>query len=116
MIDTFDKGEKKFPFGQYEYVDVTFQRQNTDTVIPYAHLDVDDPEQIRYIEVRREALVLHPRVDEYDLLPSFPIIYRLQNFTRKPWTREYIVLRSSVAPYTTRLLLFVERNQASHVQ
>lgn len=116
MIDTKIKTEDggKLPFGTYEYVDVTFQRQNTDTLIPYTRLKADNPEDIRYIDVRREGVVTDG-VDEYDLLPEFPIIYRLQKFSRKPWGRNYIFLRSSYAPYTTRLLLFVERNEASNV-
>lgn len=114
MIGIQDKTGHKLPFGQYEYVDVTFQRENTDTIIPYTRLVVDDPEEIRYLDIRQEAR-LYYGADEYDLPPTIPTIYRLQNKARKPWGPGYIVLRCNVPTYTTRLLLFTERNEASSV-
>jgi hypothetical protein len=113
MIDITDskKGKKvehMLPMGEYEYVDVDFGPADMDVEIPYSRLTIDVPEDVRWMEVSPEAMlegssVVHPR------------IYRLQNGVRRTWTFGSIVLRCSVANYSTRLLLYVERNEASNV-
>lgn len=85
--------------GQYEYIDVWFQHANQDVIVTYKELKVDDPESVRWIDVRPGGLadgtVAH--------------IYRVVNSEAKPWVYGKLVLRCTVANYRTRLLVFTER-------
>lgn len=91
------------PDGEYEYLDVTFTAAATDTVIPYIIITPEDPETVRWMDVTRGA------VDAGGGTDTVASVYRSAQPSRIPWARGYIVLRSSVAGYTTRLKLWVER-------
>lgn len=86
---------RMIPVGEYEYVDASFVNANTDTVIAYKRLHVDNPEKVRWIDIspNRDASV-----------------FRGVNATFGPG---YVKLQSNVANYSTRLLLFTERNQSN---
>lgn len=86
---------KMIPVGEYEYVDADFSAADTDVTIPYKKLHVDDVNDVRWIDIspNRNASV-----------------YRGANATFGPG---YVKLRSSIANYSTRLLLFTERNQSN---
>jgi hypothetical protein len=88
--------------GQYEYVDVTFQAANTETVIPYTILTPEDPESVRWLDITQGAV----NVGGTDT-PAY--VYRSALPSRKAWGTGYIVLKATVAGYVTRLKLFVER-------
>ena len=88
--------------GQYEFVNVTFQAADTDTIIPYTRLTPEDPTEVRWIEITPNAV----NVGGTDTVPN---LYQSALPTAQAWVRGYIVLRSSVAGYTTRLKLFLER-------
>lgn len=80
------------PFSRYQYVDVTFQFANRDTVVDHT-LDVSGaPEDVSYV------------VSRVDRATN---IYDDQSSTRRAWTANSIVLRSSVAGAIVRLLLTV---------
>lgn len=88
--------------GNYEYVDVTFGPADTDTPIPFTRLRTDDPQSVRWLDVspgRIDGVVVQ--------------VYRERGSRATLFGLTYVVLRSTVANYTTRLLLFVERNEAS---
>ena len=89
------------PFGQYEYVDVTFQAADTDTVIPYKTLKPATAESVRWIDITPGSV--------YSAGEAPAVVFRSGNPARIQWAPNYIVLMSSVAGYTTRLLLFTER-------
>lgn len=86
---------RQIPIGQYEYVDVEFPEANTDVVVPYQNLKLDDKEKVRWIDIspNRGGLVYRGLLSEFD-------------FGR-------IKLQSNIAGYKTRLLLFTERNQSN---
>lgn len=88
--------------GQYEFVDVTFTAADTDTVIPYTVLTPENPDAVRYLDVTQGAV----NVGGAD---SVATVYRSVLPTRLAWARGYVILRSTVAGYATRLKLFVER-------
>ncbi len=83
---------KLLPFGQYEYVDVTFTVADTDTVINYNTLRPEDVNAIRWL----------------DVTPSTARVYRAVAPNRTNWAPGYVILRATAA-CTTRLLLFLER-------
>jgi hypothetical protein len=86
--------------GQYEFVDVTFQAADTETVIPYTILTPEDPEEVRWLDVT-------PGSDASNV-PAH--VYRSGAPSRLAWNTGYIVLSSTLASYSTRLKLFVERS------
>lgn len=93
---------RMLPMGNYEYVDVTFGPADTDMAIPFTRLRTDDPQSVRWMDVspgRIDGVVAQ--------------IYRERGSRATLFGLTYVVLRSTVANYTTRLLLFVERNEAS---
>lgn len=88
--------------GQYEFVDVTFTAANTDTVIPYSVLKPEDPNDVRWFDVTQKAV----NVGGTDTLAH---VYQSGLPSALAWAQGYIVLRATVAGYSTRLKLFVER-------
>lgn len=90
------------PQDRFEYVDVTFTAADTDVVIPYTLLRPNNPNDVRWQDVTPSAVYN----GSIDVVPS---LYCSATPSRKLWSRSYIVLRSSVAGYSTRLLLFTER-------
>lgn len=94
-----DISVKELPFLRYEYVDVAFTAANADLVVPYTRLRPDSPSDVRWIDVNQGGTgsgVAH--------------VYRnIGSGSNQPAPGQ-IILRSSVAPYSTRLLLFLERS------
>jgi hypothetical protein len=93
---------KAVPFKRYEYVTVTFGAANTDLVIPYSILRPTDLESVRWMDV--SPTTVYSGGSE-----TVAHVYRSQDPTRLAWGANYIVLRATVANYSTRLLLFLER-------
>lgn len=89
--------------GQYELVNVTFTAAATDTVIPYTKLAPTSPDDVRWIDVTPGAIDAGGGTD------TVAHVYRSAQPARLAWQRGFIVLRSSVAGYSTRLKLFLER-------
>lgn len=85
---------KMVPVGQYEYVDVEFPSANTDTVVKYGNLKLDDLQKVRWI----------------DISPGSARVVKSPTTSFGPG---YVVLQSTVANYRTRLLLFTERKQSN---
>ncbi len=92
---------KLLPMAQYEYVDITFTAANTETSIRH-NLKVDSGDDIRWIDVTRGSV--------YSAGEQPVTVFRSGNPARKDWGSDYIFLMANVAGYTTRLLLFKERN------
>lgn len=86
---------KQVPIGEYEYVDATFGLADSDVAIPYEKLKTEDLQAIRWWDVCPGSAI--------DGTPAH--VYK--GATR--FGQGYIVLRSTVAGYRTRLLLFTER-------
>jgi hypothetical protein len=103
VIETTNKDILKFqPFGEYEYVDVSFAAADVDTVIPYSVLTPEDPNSVRWIDI-------NPTTVWDGATDTRGYVYRSANPLRRDFGTNYIILRSNVAGYATRLLLFVER-------
>ena len=97
-----DREIKPFlPFGQYEYVDVTFGAANVETLVPYKDLKPENPELVRFWDIYKGSV--------YSAGENPAHVYRSGDPARKAWTLGTLALCSSVASYTTRLLLFLER-------
>ena len=94
--------DRSIPYQRFEYVDVTFPAADTDVVIPYTKLRPADPSRVRWVDATPTA-VWNGAADTH------PHLYRSASPSRILWARGYIVLRSTVAGYTTRLLLTTER-------
>jgi hypothetical protein len=90
------------PFKRFEYVDVTFGLADTDQVIPYKNIRPNDLQTIRWIDIT-------PGTVYNGSTETVAHVYRSNNPSRLPFGAGYIVLRSTVANYSTRLLLFLER-------
>jgi hypothetical protein len=88
--------------GQYEFVDVTFPAAATDTVIPYTRLTPENPDSVRWVDITPGAV----NNGGSDAVPQ---LYKSALPSAQAWAHGYIVLRSSVAGYSTRLKLFLER-------
>jgi len=86
---------------RYQIVEVEFTVANTDTPIPHT-LRVDYPEDIRWLDIT-PGTVYTGGID------TVAHIYRSSSPTRAAFTSETVFLRSTVAGYQTRILLFVER-------
>jgi len=105
---------RQVPFRQFEFQTVTFAAANTDTFLAFQTLRPDTPENVRWLDISpssvytsTETLDLPPTYS--DASPGWPFIYRSGGPNRPEATPAGIWLRCSRAPYTTRLLLFVER-------
>ena len=94
--------EQHHPQERFEFVDAEFTAADTDVVIRYTKFRPADPDDIRWMDVNPQAV----NVGGVDTIPR---LYKSALPSRKLWARGYIVLRSSVAGYTTRLYLFTER-------
>lgn len=94
--------ERQIPQTQFTYVDVYFPAADTDTVVPFSGLKVDNPEEIRWLDISH-GTVYTGGVD------TLAHVYRSNSPTRGAFTASSLILRASVAGYRTRLLLFVER-------
>lgn len=90
---------KQIPFGQYEYVDVVFGPANTDVIVPYTNLRVDDKNKIYWIDTQQGGTIAG----------TIATVYRVVNSAATPFGQNYIVVRCNVENYKTRLLLFTER-------
>lgn len=84
---------KMIPVGEYEYVNVTFPLAGNDVTIAYKKLHVDSPDDVRWLDVS----------------PNGGKVFRNPTTAFGPG---YVKLRSDVSNYSTRLLLFTERNQS----
>jgi hypothetical protein len=93
---------QSIPQDRFEFADVTFTAADTDVVIPYSRFRPVSPDDIRWLDISPSAV----NVGGVDTLPR---LYKSALPSRKLWARGYIVLRSSVAGYSTRLQLFAER-------
>jgi hypothetical protein len=91
----FDESEFKdaTPIVDHEYVDVTFGSADTDYDIRHS-LSTPTPDEIQYQVVRADRATS---------------LYHDTSATRKAWTRDYIILRSSAASAVVRILLTVKR-------
>lgn len=96
--------QRHHPHERFEFVDVTFTAADTDVVIPYTKFRPIDANDVRWTDVSPSAV----NVGGVD---TVPVLYKSALPTRKLWARGFIVLRSSVAGYTTRLMLFTERER-----
>jgi hypothetical protein len=87
------------PFGQYEFVDVTFNSTaNGDTEVKHS-LVISDPEAVRVI----------PVTWSFASTPlESPYIWRNSASTRRPWGQGYIILRCNLASAQARILLVAE--------
>lgn len=83
----------QIPFGQYEYVDVSFAAADTDTLIPTT-LKVENPKFVRWL----------------DVTPNVGAFVRIYRATGSEVVENNLKLRCNIANYATRLLLFVERS------
>lgn len=87
------------PYGQYQYVDVTFNSTaHKDTVVTH-DMVVPDPEAVRWTVVQWGFS--GPPADP-------PYVYRDTSTSKKPWGPRHIILRSNIASAQARLLLFIE--------
>lgn len=92
---------RQIPIKQYRIVEATFTEANVDTPISHT-LRVDYPEDIRWLDIT-PGTVYTGGVD------TVAHLYRSSGPTRLEFTTNTVYLRSTVAGYTTRILLFVER-------
>lgn len=114
-----DSKDRQSPFGQYEYVDVFFPDADIDTSIPYTRLRPESYEDIRWIDIKQGGLGAvgsstgrNPTYNQpAGAAPQVPQVYRAVNADARPWGPGYIILRATLGEYSTRLLLFVERNE-----
>lgn len=95
MSATFNP-DKTQPYAQWEEVDVTFPAAaNTDLEISHSLLP-PTAEHVNYIVTRADRAVK---------------VYHNTAFNRKPWQRDYILLRADVASAKVSLFLFVDHEQ-----
>lgn len=92
---------RQVPFKHYEKVSVTFTVADTDTPVPYESLSPNSPNDVRFLDIGDRS------VYTYSTGAATPAtVYR----TPVPWqTPGLLFVRASVVPYTTDLLLFLER-------
>ena len=95
--------KRQLPMRQFEYVTATFAAADTDTAIPISVLRPEDPETLRWLDIT-PGTVYTGGTD------TVATVYRSSAPGRLPFARTYIVLRSTAANYTTRLLVFLERS------
>jgi hypothetical protein len=95
-MDNREKVElAQVPFGQYEYINVSFAAADTDTLVPVS-LKVEHPSQLRWVDITPNA-------------GAFVKIYIASAATLVDGN---LKLRCNVANYATRLLIFTERAEA----
>jgi hypothetical protein len=93
---------RQLPMRQFEYVTATFAAADTDTVIPITVLRPEDPETLRWLDITPGTV--------YTGTDARASVYRSSAPDRMPFGATYLVLRSTVANYSTRLLVFLERS------
>lgn len=93
---------RQLPMRQFEYVTAVFGAADTDTVIPLTVLRPEDPETLRWLDITPGTV--------YTGTDARASVYRSSAPGRLPFGATYLVLRSTVANYTTRLLVFLERS------
>lgn len=96
---------RQVPFQQYEKVEVTFIKTDTDVPVTYSVIRPDNPNTVRFLDIGDKSVYT---ASTGAATPAH--VYR----TPVPWTTPGVLyVRSSAgsptAPYTTTLLLFVER-------
>ena len=94
--------KRQLPFAQFEFIDVTFGAADTDEVITFKKIRPTLPDTVRWLDIS-PGTVYTGGID------TVARIYRSSGPTRKAFTGKYIALRCSVAGYSTRLLIFTER-------
>lgn len=92
---------RQVPFKHYEKVSVTFVEVDKDTPVFYESLNPNSPNDVRFLDIGDRS------VYTYSTGTATPAtVYR----TPVPWqTPGLLFVRASVVPYTTDLLLFLER-------
>lgn len=86
--------ERGLPYGQHQYIDVTFNSTaNADTIIRH-QLKPDTPAEVDYQVVRKEQAC--------DVYENTALDYRV-------WGNGYVVLRATVASAKVTLLLTTRR-------
>lgn len=92
---------RQVPFKHYERVSATFTVADTDTPVAYESLNPNSPNEVKFLDIGERS------VYTYATGAATPTqVYR----TPVPWeTPGLLYLRASVVPYTTDLLLFLER-------
>ena len=93
---------RSLPYKRYEYVDATFAAAATDHVIPYTILAPNDLNEVRWLDIT-------PGTVYNGGSETVTHVYRSNDPATLAWGTGYIVLRSTVANYSTRLFLFLER-------
>jgi|TARA_R110000824_G_scaffold10267_2_gene45454 hypothetical protein len=93
---------RSLPYKRYEYVDVTFAVAAGDHVIPYTILNPNDLNAVRWLDIT-PGTVYNAGTE------TVAHLYQSHDPATLAWGTGYIVLRSTVANYSTRLLLFLER-------
>jgi hypothetical protein len=92
---------RQVPFKRYEKVSVTFTVADTDTPVPYTSFTPTNPNSVRFLDIGDKSVYT---VSTGTATAAH--VYR----TPVPWeTPGLLYLRSSAVPYTTDLLLFLER-------
>ncbi len=86
--------QAQLPFAAFEYVTVSFTTPSAAVRVPHGLLPAD-PYAVRYLPVfkDRECVISDARLEG--------------GAHTEPWTRNFIVLQSNVAPATAELLLFI---------
>jgi len=86
------------PFASFEYGEVTFSEPNTPVRI-FHSLAPQDPYAVRYIPFykTRECSISDARQEDGAMT--------------EPWTRNYIVLQSNLAPVTVELLMVIPKRR-----
>lgn len=93
LADFFRQFEAATPATNFQYVEVTFGSANTDLDIRHS-LRAVAPDDIQYQVMRTDRATS---------------IYNDESATRKVWTSDYVILRSSVANAAVRILLTAKR-------
>lgn len=105
---------KALPFERYQYVTVNFPTANEDVKVSHK-LDPEDARGVVYLVVRvnRPTMVYDNHNNTLDSIregyyegPSLETVT-----PATPWTRNYIVLRSTSAPVTATVLLGLTRRE-----
>lgn len=92
---------RQVPFRRYEKVSVAFTVADTDTPVAYTTFRPTDPNSVRFLDIGDKSVYT---VSTGAATPAH--VYR----TPVPWTTPGLLyLRASTVPYTTDVLLFLER-------
>lgn len=90
---------RQIPVGQYEYVDVEFEIAHQPVAVRYTLFKIDEPSKVRWMDISLGGF-------EDGTVPQ---VYKLLDDPHQQSGPGFLILRSTVAPYKTRLLLFTER-------